>query len=126
MNDDLEEDLIDSDEGFDEFSQKESLIDKIRKSAVAKIGIVVGAVVLVFIAMSMLGGETQKDQKSVIPSGSDVTSIPGTDEKVSPAYAEAIEQQNEAELDRAIEEGDSTIPVIIKTPDARLAVPETE
>lgn len=126
MNDDLEEDLIDDDEGFDEFSQKGGLGETLRKSAAAKFGLAAVAGLIIISFMFMFGGETQEDNKSVIPGGSDVTSIPGTDETVSPIYAEAVEQQNEAELERAIEEGDSTIPVILKTPDARLAVPETE
>ncbi|MBI1301395.1 MAG: hypothetical protein GC137_07025 [Alphaproteobacteria bacterium] len=126
MNDDLEEDLIDGDEGFDEFSQKEGFADKIRKSAAAKFGLAAAAGVIIIGFMFMFGGEAQQKNESVIPSGSDVTSIPGTDETVSPIYAEAVEQQNESELERAIQQGDSTIPVILKTPDARLAVPETE
>tara|TARA_R110002095_G_scaffold136056_1_gene117964 strand:- start:926 stop:3157 length:2232 start_codon:yes stop_codon:yes gene_type:complete len=42
------------------------------------------------------------------------------DEEVAPAYVEAVEQRNEVDLDRAIAEGSSAIPVPIATPDTRL------
>ncbi len=40
------------------------------------------------------------------------------DEQVSPAYAEAIEQQSQPDLERAITEGSSSIPAPIKTYDS--------
>ncbi len=49
-------------------------------------------------------------------------SIQTTDEEIAPAYIEAIDQQNEADLDRAIAEGGLAIPVPIETPDTRLEV----
>lgn len=126
MNDDLDEEIIGAEDGFDEFAQKSGLGDTIRQSPVAKIGIVIGAIVLIgFVAVMFSGGE-EEENISVVPGGSRITAAPGTDEEVAPAYIEAVEQQNEADLDEAIATGGSAIPVPIETPDTRLEVPEIE
>jgi len=126
MNDDLDEEIIDSEDGFDEFSQKSGLGDIIRQNPLAKVGAVVGGVVLVAGALWLFGGSETETLGSSVPTGSNVTSIPGGSQEVSPAYREAVEQQNEADLENAIKRGESAIPVPIETPDARLQVPEVE
>ncbi len=61
------------------------------------------------------------------PVGSDVSSVPeAKDDDVAPAYIQAVEEQNEADLESAIAMGQSTIPVPIETPETRLNVPERE
>ncbi len=50
-------------------------------------------------------------QARILPGGSYVTSVPGTDEEVAPAYVEAVEQSNEAMMDRAVAMGGSAMPV---------------
>lgn len=126
MNDDLDEEIIGADDGFDEFTQKSGLAETIRQSPVAKIGIVVGALALIgFVAVTFSGGE-EEETISIVPGGAQVTSVPGTDEEVAPAYVEAVEQQNETVLDDAIATGGSAIPVPIEAPDTRLEVPEIQ
>ena len=49
---------------------------------------------------SMFGGAS--NEVSIMPGGSRVTSAPGTDEEVAPAYIKAVEEQNAASLDRAV------------------------
>ena len=126
MNDDLDEEIIGSEDGFDEFANKGGLGDTIRQSPVAKIGIVIGAIALIGFVAVMFSGSEEEETISMMPGGSKVTSAPGTDEEVAPAYVEAVEQQNEANLDEAIATGGSAIPVPIETPDTRLEVPEIE
>jgi len=126
MNDDLDEEIIGSEDGFDEFANKGGLGDTIRQSPVAKIGIVIGAIALIGFVAVMFSGTEEEETISMMPGGSKVTSAPGTDEEVAPAYVEAVEQQNEANLDEAIATGGSAIPVPIETPDTRLEVPEIE
>lgn len=126
MNDDLDEEIIGADDGFDEFTQKSGLGETIRQSPVAKIGVVVGALALIgFVAVTFSGGE-EEETISYVPGGKSVTSVPGTDEEVAPAYVEAVEQQNESVLDDAIATGGSAIPVPIESPDTRLEVPEIQ
>ncbi len=126
MNDDLDENIIDSEDGFDEFSQKPGLGDIIRQSPLAKVGIVVVAAGVIGVTMMFFGGDALKEQPSSMPEGAKVTSVPGSNDEISPAYTEAVEQQNEADLERAIIEGGSSIPVPIETHSTRLAVPEVE
>ena len=63
---------------------------------------------------------------SVLPGGANVTSAPGTDEEVAPAYIEAVEQQNESTLDQAIREGSSAIPVPIETSQDKMHILQEE
>lgn len=126
MNDDLDEEIIGSDDGFDEFAQKSSLGDAVRTNPLVKVGVVVVALAIVGGVFFMFSGDPIEDQQSFVAGGSDVTSVPGGEEEIAPAYIEAIEQQNEEELERAIREGSSAIPVPIETHDTRLEVPEIE
>ncbi len=126
MNDDLDDDLINSSDDFDEFSQKSSLGDVVRQSPLAKVVIVIAVGAVFGGAMVFFGGDKDIERQSVLPAGSDVTSIPGSNEEISPAYTEAVEEQNEADLERAMMEGGSSIPVPIETSDTRLSVPEIE
>ncbi|MCK5374187.1 MAG: DotG/IcmE/VirB10 family protein, partial [Alphaproteobacteria bacterium] len=126
MNDDLDEDILDSEDGFDEFSQKSGLGDLIRRNAFAKVGVVIVVLVVVISVMVMFGGNKEEQTISMLPGGSEVTSTPGTENDIDPAYITAVEEQNEADLDRAIAEGESAIPVPIETADTRLEVPNIE
>ena len=126
MNDDLDEDIIGSEDDFDEFSQETSATESFRQSPVAKIAIIGLGVLVIVGVMFMFGGESVKQEKSRMPVGSEITSVPGTDEKLSPAYIEAVEEQNEANLERAISENRSAIPVPVQTQDTRLEAPEIE
>lgn len=125
MNDDLDEEVIGSDEGFDELVQKNSLGDLWRNSPLMKVGVVVLAASAVFGTILFFGGSKEKAEVSVLPPGSTVSAPPGT-EAATPAYIAAVEAQNEAELERAIQEQDSTLPVPIETPSERLQLPEEE
>ena len=126
MNDDLDEEIVDTDDGFDEFAQKSGLGESIRRNPVAKVGIVIGVLVTIGVVMVIFGGKNKDEAISIVPDGSSVTSVPGSDNKIAPAYIAAVEQQNEADLDKAIAEGGSAIPVPIDNPDTRLDVPQIE
>ena len=126
MNDDLDDEIIEADEGFDEFAQKSGIGDVISRSPLAKIAVIVAVIALIGFVAVMFSGEEEKDVVSIVGGGSTVTSTPGTDQEVAPAYIAAVEEQNEVELDKAIAEGTSAIPVPIDTPDTRLEVPEEE
>lgn len=125
MNDDLDEEIIGSEEGFDEFVQKNTLGDAWRNNPAVKIGVVLGVVVLFFGAVYMFGKKDDEVAPSQLPMPSEITSAPGASE-ASPAYIEAVEEENEATLEKAIKEGDSAIPVPVDTPSDRLQLPEEQ
>lgn len=127
MNDDLDEEVIGADDSFDEFSQDSAGSDSFRQSPIAKLLIVLLAVGVIFGVVFYFSGEEVEEKISTLPVGSDVTQIPGTAEEAAPqAYLDAVEEVNEATLERAIKEGESAIPVPIETPETRLEVPEVE
>ncbi len=77
------------------------------------------AMALVLVAglsLTQLDETTQRfNNANIAGQGSTVTQAPGADEDIAPAYLEAVEQQNEQDLERAIREGGSAIPVPIET-----------
>ncbi len=125
MNDDLDEEIIGSEDGFDEFVQKNTLGDVVRNSPVAKIGVIVLGLAVIVGVIYMMGGDTDEAQPSRAPMASEVSAVPGQEE-VTPAYREAVEEANEQDLERALAEGDSTLPVPIEPPSDRLQLPEEE
>src|SRR5690606_11283354 len=89
-----------------------------------KIGAVVAAVIVVFGAITLLGGGSdEKPAQSMMPSGNEISAPPGTEE-ASPAYIEAIKEQNEARTEQAQREGISAIPTPIEPPVGVIAMPQ--
>lgn len=124
MNDDLDEDVVGVDGGFDEFSQSSGLGDGMRRSPMMKVGAVVLAIGVVVGALYLFGGDAEPDLVSNVAPANEVVSTPGEDAEVDPVYTEAVELQNQVDLERAQLEGGSTIPVPIGSPETRLEVPE--
>lgn len=125
MNDDLDDSVASESEGFDEFSKKSGFADKIKGSPAAKVGVVLFAVAMIIGVMMTFGDAEKEVDPSSLPQGSDVTSAPGATE-ASPAYIEAVEEQNQKTLEDAIKKGDSAIPVPTESQETRLDMPEQE
>lgn len=125
MNDDLDEEVIGSEEGFDEFVQKSSPGDILRGSSLAKIGVVVAAAGAIFGGMYFFGQKEEEIKQSTLPAPSEVVSAPGV-ENSSPVYVAAVEEKNEEELERAMKTGDSAIPVPVEVTPDRLQMPEEQ
>lgn len=125
MNDDLEDEVVSADEGFDEFSKKSGVADKLRGSPAAKVGIVLVAVAAIVGVMLLFGEKEAPPEQSSLPTPSEVSSAPGAT-AASPAYVNAVEQQNEQVLEDAIKKGESAIPVPTETQQTRLELPQQE
>ncbi|MEM7651390.1 MAG: type IV secretion protein DotG [Pseudomonadota bacterium] len=126
MSDDLDDDLS-LDDSFDDFEKKDNTLgDLWRNNPLFKIGALAGGAILIFLVISMMGGEDSAPvETSVIGAAPDIQSTPGTEE-ASPAYVQAIEELNEAEIERAMNEGDSALPVPIEPPVGIVSLPEEE
>lgn len=123
MSDDLDDDL-NLDESFDEIDNKgKTLGDLWRDNAAFKIGTVVGGAVLLFVAISLFSSDREPVQESFVSAAPNIKSTPGTEE-ASPAYVRAIEELNEADIERAMTEGDSSLPVPIEPPIGVVNLPE--
>ena len=127
MNDDLGDDNLDLGESnFDEFDKKpKTLADLWRDNPLVKVGIVGGAAVVIFGTIMLLGGEEEVVNPSYVPAGSEITAPPGT-EQATPAYVAAVEEENEARVETAVQEGGSALPTPIEPPVGRLSIPEQE
>ena len=125
MSDDLDDDMS-LDDSFDDFEKKDrTLGDLWRDNPLFKIGSIAGGAVLIFLVISMLGGDNTPVEQSYVGAAPDIKATPG-DEVVSPKYKEAIEEQNEAEIERAFQEGDSALPVPIEPPVGIVSLPDEE
>ncbi|MCK6419090.1 MAG: type IV secretion protein DotG [Alphaproteobacteria bacterium] len=110
------------DDNFDDFEEKSNTLgDVLRQNTWAKIGIVAGAAVVIFGVIYMFGGQEANVPPSVVPTGSDVRTAPGTTQS-SPAYIEAVKEQNETRVESAIKQGQSALPTPIDTPRGALGL----
>jgi len=127
MNDEFEDNDLDLDDSsFDEFEEKSgSLGSTINNNPLLKIGLIVGAVVLVFVLVTMLGGKDTPLDQSLIATAPDVSAPPGT-EAASQEYIDAIQEVNERNVEIAEATGTSALPTPIEPPVGVLTVPEQE
>lgn len=125
-NDDLDNDEFEND-GFDEFDDNSegsgTLGELVQSNPMVKIGIVLGAAALIFGTIILFGGEEEKASFSNVGQAPDMTAVPGTDE-VTPVYAEAIQDENQQNLEEAIASQGSAIPIPIEPPVGRLPITE--
>jgi len=126
MNDDLDEEGLGSEKGFDEFSQRSGIGDIVRTNPMAKIGVVLAAVAIVVAVAVFFGGSKEEVKVSSVGQGSDVNAPPASADATK-AYVEAVGEKNEENYNKAIAEGESNIPIPTETSESRLQVePETE
>jgi intracellular multiplication protein IcmE len=127
FEEDMEEEALDFDEDFEDFGSGEgkTLGDLWQENAMFKVGaIVLGLLVLIFV-FSLFGGNKEEAIPSMVAPAESVSAAPGTEE-ASPAYIEAVEEENEMRVEEAIKEGGSALPTPIEPPIGRLTVPEEE
>lgn len=124
LDDELESALGD-DDSFDDFGGQSTLGDLWRNNPLVKVGVIAGGAILIFGTIMLLGGSEDPVDQSYVPSGSNITSVPGVG-NTSAAYKEAIEQVNEAEREEAERTGGSAIPVPTEGLSTRLTLPEEE
>lgn len=123
-DDEFEEDDINLDESFDDFEKKnKTLGDLWRDNPLVKVGAIVGGVVLIFVVISSIGGDSAPTDDSYIGASATLKAAPATDE-ATPAFLEAIEETNEAAVEEAFREGTSALPVPIEPPVGVVSAPE--
>ena len=127
MNDDFEGNDLDLDDSsFDEFEEKSGTLGGFLKgSPIAKMGVIVGGIVVVFGAVIMLGGKETPLDQSYVGTAPDITAPPGT-EAASQEYIEAIQEVNERNVEVAEATGTSALPTPIEPPVGVLTVPDQE
>ncbi|MGB0719023.1 MAG: TrbI/VirB10 family protein [Bdellovibrionales bacterium] len=123
-----DDDDLDMDEAsFDEFDEGKSrtLGDMFRDSPLFKIGVIVGAIILIFGVIMMFGGSERDIDPSRVSTAPEITTPPGT-ENASPEYIEAIQEVNERDVEEAQKTGGSALPTPIEPPVGVLTVPEQD
>ncbi len=111
---------------FDDFEKKKGTLGTLwRDSTAVKIGIIVAATAAIFGTIIVFGGTKTPLFPSAVPEGSEISAPPGT-EHATPAYVEAIQEENEARTEQAIEQGTSSLPTPVDPPVGRLTTTEDE
>lgn len=121
-NQDFEDDAFDEFDGGDE-GEGGTLSELIQSNPLIKIGVIFGAAALIFGTIILFGGEEEVVLPSQTVSAPDMTQAPGT-KAASPAYVDAIEDVNQRNLETAMREGDSSIPIPIEPPVGRVEMAE--
>ncbi len=121
------DDGLDLDEAsFDDFEKKKATLgDLWRDNPVVKIGIIGVAAVAILGTIVLFGAGEKPVDPSMVPEGSEVAAPPGT-EQSTPAYVEAVQEQNEVRTEEALREGGSSLPTPIEPPVGRLTITENE
>ncbi|MGH1398085.1 MAG: TrbI/VirB10 family protein [Alphaproteobacteria bacterium] len=123
-----ENDEIEMDDGtsFDEFEEKDKTLGTLlNDNPMLKVGVVVGVVVIVFIAIITLGKKEDPLDQSHIGAGSDISAPPGT-EQLTQDYVDAVQEVNERNVEIAQQTGGSALPTPIEPPVGVLSVPAPE
>lgn len=85
------------------------------------------ALAVVFVgALSLSQLQETVTRNQEVEGSAQIKLMSGKDAATDPVYIEAIEHQNKADLDRALSDGTSAIPVPTGTPELRLEVPQKE
>lgn len=104
--------------GRDDFAAaRPSLREVWESNPIMKIAaVVLGGVVLVGGYLTVFGGDDAQDNKAIVMANdtSAVSAVPGT-ENADPEYRRALEEQNRADAERAMQTGDSSLPTPIGT-----------
>ncbi len=115
---DIELDEFD-DSGFDDYSEKGTLADLWKNNPMVKVGVILAVFVLIVAGVILFGGRSEELPVSRVTRSADVTEAPGTSE-VTPAFQEAIEEENVRRTEEALQQNESAVPMPIEPPKGTL------
>lgn len=124
MSNDQENDPLDdsNDAEFEDFDTGSgSLSETIKQNPMMKGGIIIAAIAVIVGAIMLFGGGKEAPNISSVKQVAEVSQAPGTG-NVSPAYVEAVKDRNEQEVEVAIRQGTSAIPVPIGPPKSLIEI----
>lgn len=131
MSNDQDNDILDAadtdgDAGFEDFDTGGgSLADAVKTNPLVKVGIVVAAFAVIAGGIILFGGKKEPLAVSGVKEVAEVSAVPGQGQ-VSPVYRQAVEERNEQEVEKAMRQGTSAIPVPIGPPRGVLEVQKEE
>jgi intracellular multiplication protein IcmE len=101
---------------MDDLEQRTTLADLWRNNPMVKVAAVLGVLAVVIGALVLFGGGEEAPPESLVTTpASDLKEAPGTKE-VSPAYADAVGQENDARIEDALRSGTSAFPTPLTPP----------
>jgi intracellular multiplication protein IcmE len=111
------------DNEFNDFKSDNSLKSIWQNNPLLKIFVVISGVILVIAAIIIFGGSDDEIQSRVSNAPDDREVLGG---EISANYADVLEQVNEQRLDRAVQTGTSTIPMLINPEEQELLTQSEE
>lgn len=120
FDDDFEED---DDEGFEDFSDKQTLGDLWRNNPFVKLGVVLAGFAVIVGGIILFGSGEEPPAPSFQPSGPEVAEAPGVSE-ISEEIRRATEERNRQLVERAQDEQESALPIPIGAPRGEIPLEE--
>jgi intracellular multiplication protein IcmE len=113
--------VLDEDSFDEQKSKAASLSNLLQGSAGVKIAVVAGVFFLVIGGIVLFGGNDKTaPTSSVGTSQTDLSEVPGVNQ-LTPAYEQAVRDENEQALEEAIKNGQSSMPIAIAPPEEVVA-----
>jgi intracellular multiplication protein IcmE len=109
------------DEDFGGVQQGRGLKDLMEGSPIVKVGIVAGVIITLIGAIILFGGDKEKEKVSRVGAGNTIEEAPGS-ENITQNYEEAVKDFNISEVERALKEQDSALPVPVGTTRGRVGL----
>ncbi len=124
LDNDLEVENFD-DGGFDDYSKKGTLGDAWRNNPMVKVGVILAVFAIVVGGIILFGGSEELPAVSKVNSAKEVNEVPGTNE-LSQTMQEAIEEKNIQNVEDALRQNQSALPIPIDPAKGALPVPLEE
>lgn len=124
LDNDLEVENFD-DGGFDDYSKKGTLGDAWRNNPMVKVGVILAVFAIIVGGIILFGGSTELPPVSKVTSPKEVNEVPGTNE-LSQTMQEAIEEKNIQNVEDALRQNQSALPIPIDPAKGALPVPLEE
>ncbi|MBU0800092.1 MAG: type IV secretion protein DotG [Alphaproteobacteria bacterium] len=120
------DDVSGLDDDFGGPASGQTLGDLVKNSPLVKLGIIVGVITLIIGVIILFGGSKDQGRNSrVAGSGSGLVEAPGAEE-VTESYQDAVTDFNINEVERALKQGDSALPVPVGTTRGRVGLEDEQ
>lgn len=113
------DDFDEGDGDFDDFNDRGTLGDLWRNNPFVKVGVILAALAFIVGGVILFGGGKEDPAASRVARSANISEAPGTSE-VSESYRDAVKEKNIQNVEDALREGTSAVPIPVEPPKGTL------